>query len=442
MPNPQKFSGPWISCDGDGNYGRPEVIRQPKATTKIEGVSRRGLLVGASMASLAWASRGTALAGFTVSEEKKDNVLIVIFLRGGADGMSVLVPFFEDQYYKIRPNIAITERQSIKLDDKFGLHPAFDPIKPLIEEKKLLAIHAVGSFDQTRSHFEAMSAMERGLANDGAGPASGWLGRYLAASARPDHTPLRAVAFGSTMPDAFRGGINAIGLNSIADYRLNGSDAERKELVQRLRKLCAVGDDAASEAGRSTLAVLESVQNLKMSTDLEARGIKYPETGLGQGLKETATLMRSGIGMEVAFLNMGGWDTHVTQGSTAGWMPGLLGELGTALGAFAKDLGPLLDKATIVVKSEFGRRAYENGGLGTDHGRAGAMLVMGGGIKKPGVYADWPGLKPDELEGPGDLRVTTDYRSVLKEILAKRHGFNDAGEVFPSFKGATSNFLA
>jgi uncharacterized protein (DUF1501 family) len=395
------------------------------------------LLVGASLAGLTWASRGTALAGFTVTPEPTPNKLVVIFLRGGADGLAILTPFFEDRYYKIRPNIALAEKDLVKLDGRFGLHPGLKPLENLVAQKRVLGIHAVGSFDRTRSHFEAMSAMERGLADDGAGPASGWLGRYLAASATPEQTPLRAVAFGSTMPDAFRGGLNSVSLDSISQYRLNGNAEERKQLVAQLRDLCSQDKDAASEAGLSTLRVLEALQALEMPKTRNGN-LKYPETGLGNGLKETAMMIKGDVGMEVAFLNMGGWDTHVAQGSTVGWIHGLISELGQALAAFAEDLGPELDRTTIIVKSEFGRRVYENGGLGTDHGRAGAMLVLGGGLKRTGAYADWPTLEPDQLEDPGDLRVTTDYRTVLAELLHKRQGFADSATVFPGWNAGKS----
>jgi len=430
----------WISCDGDGHLRTPSR-RAPQFrasdTGLSDGVTRRGLLVGAGIAGLAWASAGSALAGFTVNPEPTENKLVVIFLRGGADGLSMITPYFEDRYYAIRPNIAIQESDVVKLDDRFGLHPGFRPLDGLVSAGHVLGIHAVGSFDRTRSHFEAMSAMERGLADDGAGPASGWLGRYLAASAQPSHTPLRAVAFGSTMPDALRGGMNSVSLESIRNYRLNGNQAEQAELIAKLRKLCQADKDAASEAGLSTLRVLEALRKLDLPKPSES-GPKYPETGLGSGLRETAMLIKGDVGMEVAFLNMGGWDTHVAQGSTSGWIHGLFAELGQAIRAFVDDLGPSFAKTTIVVKSEFGRRAYENGGLGTDHGRAGAMLVLNGSLKRSGAFARWPGLQPDDLEEPGGLRVTTDYRDVLAEVLRDRQGFAGTDTVFPNHKPGPS----
>ncbi|MDX2065444.1 MAG: DUF1501 domain-containing protein [Fimbriimonadaceae bacterium] len=430
----------WIACDGGGDVSpvrpsAPVESTAPPTRESAGGVTRRGLLVGASMASLAWAARGSALAGFSVSPTAPKHVLVVVFLRGGADGLNFLVPTFEDRYYKVRPNIAVPARETLKLDDRFGLHPAFQSLEPWRDRGQLLGIHAVGSFDHSRSHFEAMSAMERGLATDGAGPASGWLGRYLGATHQDGDTPLRAVAFGGIMPDAMRGGMNAVAVDRISDFRLELDGAERAELVRQLTEMCADGKDAASEAGRDTLRVLKSIQQLERGENQPANGAKYPETGLGVGFRETAMLIRAGIGMEVAFLNMGGWDTHVAQGSTTGWMSGLLSELAEGLTAFGTDLGPDLANVTVIVKSEFGRRIYENGGLGTDHGRAGAMLVMGGGLAKRGVYADWPGLDPDQLDGPGDLRVTTDYRDVLAEVLTARHRLKSPTDVFPGHPG-------
>ncbi len=408
-------------------------------------LSRRGLLVTASLAAAGLAASRSALAGVTFAPEghvaATQNVLVVVFLRGGADGLSVAPPYFEDAYHRARPNLRLgapsdkafsDAERAIRLDDRFGLHPALAPIGEIFRQGKAAVVQAVGSFDTTRSHFEAMSAMERGLANDGEGPSDGWLARHLSSTARPSETPLRAVSFGTTMPDSLRGALNAISLSSISDYRLRVDEDMRARLERELAKMYGTGKDAASHAGNETLKVLQAVRGIDLKTKPKA---EYPETGLGNGLRETARLIHGKVGLEVACLDMGGWDTHVTQGTGIGWMPTLLTEVGNAVGAFVKDLGPAIDRTTIVVMSEFGRRVAENQALGTDHGRAGALFVLGGGVRGGKVYTDWPGLTREILDGPGDLPVTTDYRAVLAEILAARLGAKDMTAVFPGFNG-------
>jgi uncharacterized protein (DUF1501 family) len=268
-----------------------------------------------------------------------------------------------------------------------------------------------------------MDTMERGVA-DRVGPSTGWVARYLAASSPASHTPLRAVAFGYTTPTALVGATDAVTLSNLADFRL-AADPDARALLE---KLYGVGDDEVSLAGQETLKVLATLDRLDPARQTPRNGAAYPDTGLGNGLRQVATLVRARVGMEIAFLDMGLYDTHVAQGTTSGWLPTLLDELGKSLGAFATDLGEDLSRVTVLVMSEFGRRIAENTGLGTDHGHGGAMLVLGGGVRGGRVIADWPGLA--EGVGPGDLAVTTDYRDVLSEILSARLAQPDLGQVF------------
>ena len=470
-------------------------------------VTRRQMLTGAALAAAAGAAAGfgrglSALASITVgthTEETGGDTLVVLFLRGGADGLNVVAPYGDDEYYRLRPSLALggpNDRKTapksrvVKLDDFFGLHPALAPLGPLHAEGKLAAIHAIGSDDQSRSHFEAMEAMERGLARVTGSTSSGWLARHLSSTAKEGESPLRAVAVSETMPDSLRGATSATAMTSLADFRLiapfetpTGADgaahhtngkpgarlaalgerldqaaAKRRALrnadphaserlsafEQTLRNMYGVDGsapaahaDAASDplrsGGTAALAAMDAIKRLDPANYKPAPGVNYPQGEVGSAFRQVACLVKGGAGLEIACLGDGGWDTHVAQGADIGWQALRLTELGQALAAFAQDLGPHIGHVTTVVMTEFGRRAQENSGLGTDHGRAGAWLLMGGNVVGGKVHTDWPGLKHDQLDDNGDLRVTTDYRDVLSEIVRYRLKNDKLDEVFPNY---------
>lgn len=242
---------------------------------------------------------------------------------------------------------------------------------------------------------------------------------------------MRAVAIGPVMPDSLRGALQAVAIGSVDEYALVGADREGWKAA--LRELYGSGDDPVSAAGRDTLRVLDALNRLDPANYRPENGAGYPTTPLGLAMRQIAMLAKADVGLETACCDMGGWDTHVAQGRSGGWLAGLLGDVGESLAAFQTDMGPRMAQTTVVVMTEFGRRAYENQGLGTDHGRGSFMLVTGGGVKGGRVLADWPGLERHQLEAGDDLRVTTDYRAVLAEILRTRLGFADTPSVFPGF---------
>lgn len=422
----------WFSCDG-GGFSQPRVSGE-------EQLSRRNLFVAAGLGAISWlATRESALAQITLKpDQDQEQTLVVLFLRGGADGLNVVVPHGEDEYYKLRPSLAIpapkngaaAKDRAINLDGFFGLHPAMAPAYELFSEGDLSIVHAAGSFDQTRSHFDAMSAMERGLPQAAGTVSSGWLARYLNAGPGQSKSPLRAVAFGDVLPDSLRGGSGAVAMDSLGDFKLE-IDAHRDEIEKALRSMYGAGKDEISVAGMATLDAMRSLNRLDPKNYRPGGGAKYPESDLGNGLKQVALLVKSGVGLEVACLDKGGWDTHVAQGSTTGWQASLMADLSSSLLAFRKDLGPRAKNVTTLVMTEFGRRSYENSGLGTDHGRGSFMMIMGGATRGGRVFAKWPGLKQDQLEGPGDLKVTTDYRNVLAEVLQRKMKCQSIEEVFP-----------
>lgn len=408
-------------------------------------VSRRGLLTGGLMSAVWWTTQGTALADLTLSPKGRDaHRLVVVFLRGGADGMNIVAPVGADAYHRARPTLALAAANDLKasagdrvidLDGFFGLNPAMKSLLPLYRDGNLGVVHAVGSGDQTRSHFEAMATMERGNSTIRGAAASGWLARHLAALPADGTSPLRAVAFSSVMPDSLRGATSVMALESLAEFQLKlaGVAEGRKDaLMKELRALYSSGEgDTIERAGLETLDLLGTLNRLDPAAYRPDSGAKYPDSELGKGLRQVAFLAKADVGLEVAFLDRGGWDTHVAQGSSTGYMALGLTDVADSVSAFTRDLGAEMKRTTLVVMSEFGRRLQENGGLGTDHGRGGVMFVAGHGLNGGKVHGKWPGLEEKDLDEVGDLRVTTDYRDVLSEILAKRVGNRDTASVFP-----------
>ena len=409
--------------------------------------TRRGLFALGALSALALTDGPrSALGGVTINPRRNglgEDVLVSIFLRGGVDGLSVIVPHGDDDYYKNRPVLALArpnDRKTkaadrvIDIDGYFGFHPALAPLRPLHDAGQMAIVHACGSDDQTLSHFEAMATMERGVARD-TGPASGWLARHLETAPWNNPSPLRAVALGSLLPQSLRGATQATALSTVADLRLQspfGGSGDRFEST--LRGLYT--QDALAEAGQEALSVLKTLNKLPPEPKSPAK-LGYPKDDLGEGLHQVALLMKSDVGLEAACLDHGGYDTHVVQGTSQGILAGRLQSLAGALSAFAADLGPARwARTTVVVMSEFGRRVPENSGLGTDHGRAGMMLLLGGHVVGGRVHGVWPGLAPGQLDGPGDLKVTTDYRTVLAEVISSRLKNPNTDTIFPGLSAA------
>lgn len=340
--------------------------------------------------------------------------LVVVFLRGGVDGLNLVIPHFESEYYAIRPTLAL--KDTIKLDDRFGFNVNLRPLDPLYREGRLAVVHAVGSDDTTRSHFEAQDLMER------AGASGGWVGRYLRAR-KGEVGALSAVSITPTLPESLRGAPSAAAMESIEEAALpDASDAFTKSL----RVLYESDGSAVGRAGLTTLEVLDKVNRMKSAPMAEM----YPDTGFGRRMREVARLLKADVGLEVACLEVGGWDTHYVQ---APLLTSLASELSGGLAAFAKDLGSRMDRTMVVAMTEFGRRSYENGTFGTDHGRASVMFAMGGPVHGGRVITDWPGLGKEDLDG-GDLKVTIDYRDILGEVVSRGLGHEDLTAVFPGTK--------
>ncbi len=368
------------------NLSRREMMRSSAAFMSA---------AAAQSALPAWMPR---LAFAPVQQAARGDVLISIFLRGGADTLNLVVPHGEDAYYTARPQIAIArpddrsaDATALDLDGFFGLHPALSPLLPIFQGGEMIAIHAAGSPNETRSHFEAMDYMERGTPGD-YHVASGWIGRHLATLNTGNPSPIRALGWGTAVQAALHGSISPIAIKSIVDYHLNGDQQIALQMLQSLNRLYALDSDSLSESALATQAAITMLAMVNYA-DYQARnGANYPEGDFAQALRQTAALIRTDVGLEAACIDLGGWDTHVNQGGAEGQQAGLMATLAEGLAAFHADMGDDMRHISVVVMSEFGRRVKENGGGGTDHGHGGAMFVMSGSLAQHNCYADWRGL--------------------------------------------------
>ena len=397
------------------------------------------------MKMMSWLPR---LAFAPQNQAARGDVLVCVFQRGGMDGLNALVPMGDSAYYRLRPTLAIAESKAgdstcaINLDGFFGLHPALAPLKPIYAAGMLAPIHACGSPDPSHSHFDAMDAMERGTPGMHT-LGTGWIGRHLTTLNNGNNSPLRAVGMGDMLPAALRGPVPATALKSISDFHLQGRQRDVHKVQQALMSLYAsptlpttttttVGTQLAG-AAMQVDSVFSLLNKINVASYTPANQAHYPDGDFGRGMMQIARLIKADVGLEVACVDIGGWDTHAGQGGPEGRLAELLAEFGQGLAAFWADVGDRMKTVTVVTMSEFGRRAAENGSGGTDHGHANAMFLLGGGIAGGKVYGDWPGLGADKLDGPGDLALTTDYRDVLSEILSKRLGNPALNDIFPGY---------
>jgi uncharacterized protein (DUF1501 family) len=339
-------------------------------------------------------------AAFAADAPRK-KVLVAIFQRGAVDGLNVVVPYGDKSYAGLRPNIAI--KDALDLDGFFGLHPALAPLKPIYDAKQLAVIHAVGSPDPTRSHFDAQDYMESGTPGRKT-TSDGWLNRALPAQSKP--SPVRAVSMGTSLARALRGSNAAVALQTVDGFEVRDPAFEAM--------YANTVDQVMGGAGKETFEALKLMESIRKQSYTPANGAQYPNNALGQSLLQIARLIKADVGLEVAFADMGGWDTHANEPAQ---LQNLLTQFGTALAAFYRDMQDRMDDVSVVTMSEFGRTAKENGARGTDHGHANAMFAFGGGIRGGKVYGDWPGLAPDQLYQQRDLAMTTDFRDVLGELV-------------------------
>jgi uncharacterized protein (DUF1501 family) len=386
--------------------------------------------------------------GMELFNAPKGKVLICLFQRGAADGLNMVVPFGERAYYSMRPSIAIAQPSSnaiggaIDLDGFFGLHPALAPLKPLYDRKLLAPVHAVGSPSTTRSHFDAQDYMETGTP-DNKGTTDGWLNRYLAVKGTCDEcnlakTPFRAVSMTPQTPRILEGPSATVAMNGLDEFsvRATGNSAERLEALYRTGSA-----DLVHGTGAEMFDAVKMLRAANPQKYLPQNGAEYPRSQFGLRLLQIAQLIKANVGLEIAFADVGGWDTHVNQGSSTGQLAQRLDDFSRSIAALVTDLGDRMDDVVILTMSEFGRMARENGNRGTDHGHAGALFVIGGHVKGGRVHGRWPGLEQEQLYEGRDLALTTDFRSVFAEVVSDHLGARALDRIFPGFSAAPRDFL-
>ena len=372
--------------------------------------------------------------------------LVVIFQRGAADGLNIVVPYREPHYYAMRPGIAIPQNQVLDLDGFFGLHPAMSDFKPLWDAGHLAIVHAAGSPDTTRSHFDAQDYMESGTPGLKS-TQDGWLNRALQAEdANPsvrhlrERTAFRAVALGPDVPRTLAGQVPAIALSNVNSFAVGGRGTAVSPAATAFEAMYgASGDSILHATGEETF---DAVKMLRAANPAQYKpAVDYPNSEFGNKLKQIAQLLKANIGIEAAFTDVGGWDTHQNQGGVNGQLAQRLGDFSSTIAAFWRDMGDGAENLTLVTMSEFGRTAHENGTGGTDHGHANAMFVLGADVKGGKVYGRWPGLGPEQLNEGRDLALTTDYRQVLGEVVAHNLGAANMEMIFPGARLNSARFL-
>ncbi|HLH06018.1 MAG TPA: DUF1501 domain-containing protein [Terriglobales bacterium] len=408
-------------------------------------ITRRVFLKGGAMAIVGTAAipsflSRAAFAADTASQGRKR--LVVIFQRGAADGLNIVVPYAESSYYSMRPTIAIPRQNVIDLDGFFGLHPSMASFKPLWDQGHLAIVHAAGSPDTTRSHFDAQDYMESGTPGVKA-TEDGWLNRALRAGTHVDHdSSFRAVALGSRLPRILSGSSPAVAIDNVNNFGVGGNNKAAQPLANTFEAMYESSVDSILHGtGSETFDAVKMLKAANPGKYNPAPGANYPNGGLGQALKQVAQLIKADLGVEVAFTDVGGWDHHVNEGSVQGQIAQRLQELSQSMSAFWTDLGDLAESTVVVTMSEFGRTARENGNRGTDHGHANVMFVMGGPVHGGRVYGRWPGLAPEQLNEGRDLALTTDFRTVMGEAVYRHLGAKDLNSVFPGFNNNPKAFL-
>jgi uncharacterized protein (DUF1501 family) len=403
--------------------------------------------IGAATTSPSFLARALA----QTSEKGRRKILIAVFQRGAMDGLNAVVPYAEQDYYNLRSSIAVprpgaggaqpNQAPAIDLDGFFALHPALAPFKPIYDSGQLAIIHASGSPDNTRSHFDAQDYMES--ATPGVkSTTDGWLNRYLQSNGAAESSPFRGVAMGPTLPRVMQGKASAIAMNNINDFTIRAGGGETGQAVQGgfEAMYSQTVNDALRGAGKETFDAMKLLKRVNPAQYKPSPDAVYPRGAFGDRLRQVAQFIKSDIGLEIAFTDIGGWDTHANQGSSQGQLATRLTEFAQGLSALHTDVKERADDVVILTMTEFGRTARENGNRGTDHGHASVMFALGGSVKGGKVYGKWPGLKSHQLYEGRDLAITTDFRDVFAELAKKHLGATDLNAIFPGYQINASNF--
>lgn len=412
------------------------------------GITRRGFMKNGALALIGTSTipsflQRSVMAEVTTAAANKKK-LVVLFQRGAADGLNIVVPYQEKSYYEMRSTIAIQKNEVIDLNGFFGLHPSVSAFKPLYDQGHLAIIHATGSPSASRSHFDAQDYMESGTPDVKITP-DGWLNRVLQAedmAAKRNQTAFRAVALGTQVPRTLEGHIPAIAVANVADFSVGGRGTTTSPISNAFQAMYDESTDSLLHGtGDETFEAVKMLKAANPAQYQPQNGANYPNTPFGNSLKQIAQLLKANLGVEAAFSDIGGWDTHQNQGNATGQLANRLKEFSDTIAAFWTDMGNDTENITLVTMSEFGRTARQNGTGGTDHGHANVMFVLGGQVKGGKVYGKWPGLGPDQLNEGRDLKVTTDFRNVLGEAALRSLGAKNLDVVFPGAQLQPEHFL-
>jgi uncharacterized protein (DUF1501 family) len=399
-------------------------------------ITRRIFLKNGAMAVVGTAavpSFLTRAAWAAAAAGSNNKRLVVIFQRGAADGLNIVVPHAEPSYYAMRPSINIPRQQVIDLNGFFGLHPSLAPLKPLWDQRQLAIVHAAGSPDTTRSHFDAQDYMESGTPGVKI-TSDGWLNRTLQSELAAGHSPFRGIALGTSLPRILAGKAPAVAVSNVNGFSIAGGNPAAAPLGNTFEAMYAESvDSVLHSTGRETFEAVKMLKSADPQRYTPAPGANYPPGRFGDALRQTAQLIKSNLGVQIAFTDIGGWDHHVNEGATEGQLATVLRDFSQSIAAFWTDLGSITADTVLVTMSEFGRTARENGNRGTDHGHANVMFVLGGPVRGGRVYGRWPGLDPSQLNEGRDLALTTDFRRVLGEAVSRHLGNTNLTSVFPGF---------
>jgi uncharacterized protein (DUF1501 family) len=384
-----------------------------------------------------WGPRFLRQAAFAadLNSSTSNKILICVFQRGAVDGLSMVVPYGDPYYYQARSDISIGQpsqaagaNAALDLDGYFGLNPALAPLLPLFKQGHLAAIQACGSPNASRSHFESQDLMESGV-DSGEGVQDGWLNRMLGCCPEDaaKKTAFRAVSMTATIPRSLQGEQDALAIRDLDTFGLAGDTSVALSgpsgTANGFESMYgAAVDTVLHGTARESFDALDLLKQAKATSYTPANGAAYPQGAFGRNLKQIAQLIKANVGLQVAFAEVDGWDTHANQGNAKGQLATRLGGFAQALAALHKDLGDRMADVVVVTMSEFGRAVHQNGNRGTDHGHGTCFFTMGGGIKGGKVYGDWPTLAPDKLFQNRDLAITTDFRDVFGEITSRHFG--------------------
>jgi uncharacterized protein (DUF1501 family) len=401
-------------------------------------MTRRVFLRNGSAALVSLGFTPAFIARAAQAAQTRKKILVAVFQRGAVDGLNMIVPFGERAYYAGRPSIAIprpgAQGGALDLDGFFGVHPRMAPLVPYFKDGNLAIIHAAGSHDDTRSHFDAQDYMESGTPGLKS-TRDGWMNRYLHAKDHAERsTPFRAVALTQALPRSLQGTAPALAIGQLGQFGIRAGQDNDVMMSGFEAQYAKAADSVLGSTGKEAFDAVKMMKEANPAGYTPANGAEYPRNGFGDAMRQIAQIIKADLGLEVAFAELGNWDHHANEGSSTGILANRLDEFAGSIAAFARDLGDSMADVVVVTMSEFGRTVRENGNRGTDHGHGNAMLVLGGGVKGGKIYGKWPGLEREQLYQGRDLAITTDFRDVFAECLTGHLGARDISKVFPGFK--------